>query len=527
MKRRSFIKAAPAVVLPALVGGYSIKAYGASPLVSALAGADADNDHVLVLIQLDGGNDGLNTVIPLDQYSTLSTLRNNVLIAQNKVLPLNGTTATGLHPSMTGIQQLYNDNKVRIVQGVSYPNPNFSHFRATDIWTSAADSNQTLTTGWIGRYLNYEYPNFPTGYPNTDAPHPLAVQIGSFISPIFQGPTANYAMAISDPVNFYNLVNGIQDPAPATPAGDELTYVRLIANQANQYATIVKDAANTVTSQGTYPSNNSLADQLKIVARLIGGGLKTRVYMVRLGGFDTHATQVVPGTTDTGTHADLLGKLSSAIKAFQDDIQGLGVADRVVGLTFSEFGRRIISNFSSGTDHGAAAPCILFGNKVIPGILGANPNISASTGVNDNLPMQYDFRSIYTSLLQDWFCVPKTVVDASITLQNFQLLPLVNPSGCYPASVHDLNSKAGIQLIKSYPNPFVEKAKIEFTTGGGHTLIEVYDGAGKHIKTLIDQDLTAGNYVVDFRSEDALPGLYYARLQNGVMSQVVGMSLVR
>jgi len=292
------------------------------------------------------------------------------------------------------------------------------------------------------------------------------------------------------------------------------------------YTQVIKTAATNVPTQGTYPTNNSLADQLKIVAQLIAGGLKTRVYLVNLGSFDTHSGQVAAGATETGDHAKLLGKLSTAIKAFQDDIQGLGVADRVVGMTFSEFGRRIVSNYSVGTDHGAAAPLFVFGNKVVPGILGTNPTISASSTVNDNLPMQYDFRSVYTSLMQDWFCVPKATADSSILLQNFQSLPLVNAGGCTTA-IHEINAKAGIQLIRNYPNPFVEKTKIEFTTSGRQTLVQVFDGEGRVIKTLIDQDMAQGNYVVDFYNENYGAGLYYARLQNGVIAQVASMVIER
>jgi uncharacterized protein (DUF1501 family) len=527
MKRRSFIKAAPVAVLPAFLSGLTLKAYGTSPLMSALAAENSNTDKVLVLIQLNGGNDGLNTVIPIDQYSGLSGYRSNVLIQQSKVLPLNGYSGTGLHPSMPEIQQMFNNGKVRIVQNVGYPNPNFSHFRSTDIWTSAADSNQNLTTGWAGRYLNYEFPNFPTGYPNATMPDPIAIQVGSFVSPVFQGPTINLAMAISDPTSFYNLLTGNNDPAPNTPAGDELTYVRTIADKTNLFANTIKNAANSVTSQGAYPANNSLADQLKIVARLIGGGLKTKVYMVSLGGFDTHAQQVNTGATDTGAHAELLKQVSQAIKAFQDDIQGLGVADKVLGMTFSEFGRRIISNFSSGTDHGSAAPLFLFGNKVIPGILGDNPQISGSISVNDNLPMQYDFRSVYASVLQDWFCVPQNTVDSTILLRNFQSLPLVDSAACNPTSIHEINNRAGIRLIRNYPNPFVEKTKIEFTTAGGHTLVQVFSGEGQLVKNLIDEDMKQGNYVVDFYNENYAAGLYYARIQNGVISQVASMVLTK
>ncbi|MGA9651537.1 DUF1501 domain-containing protein, partial [Pedobacter sp.] len=353
MKRREFLtKAMPAgVVLPSLIGGFSLKAFGASSLLSAITAANQETDHVLVIIQLNGGNDGLNMILPLDQYDNLTLARPNIILPKNKIIKLTGYN-TGIHPSMSGLAGLYDDGKVQVIQSVGYPQPNFSHFRATDIWLSASDSDQTIESGWAGRYLSNEYTNFPIGYPNTVMPDPLAIQIGSFISPAFQGPSVNMGMAISDPVNFYNLINGIQSPAPNTNAGKELTYIRQVSQQTQQYASVIKTAAGKVTKQGVYPTNNSLADQLKVVARLVAGGLKTRLYMVNIGSFDTHAAQVNAGSTETGTHAILLQKVSVAIKAFMDDLKGLGASKRVAGMTFSEFGRRIKSNASNGTDHG-------------------------------------------------------------------------------------------------------------------------------------------------------------------------------
>ncbi len=527
MKRRDFLKAAPVAVLPAFLNGLSVKAFGASPLMAALAGAN--NDHVLVLIQMVGGNDGLNTVIPLDEYSTLSAARSNILIPQNRVLSLQGTTTTGLHPSLTGLQQLYNAGKLHIVRDVGYPDPNYSHFRATDIWLTGADSTQVLSTGWSGRYLSYEYPNFPTGYPNTDMPDPLAMQIGYFLSPVFQGPAVNMAMAVADPSSIYNLVGGAPDPAPATPAGDELTYIRTVAAQTNQYAGVITAAWNSVTtSQLTYPTGNDLGDQLKVVARLIAGGLKTRIYMVSMasdGSFDTHADQVDSADATTGRHADLLTKLSQAVKTFQNDIQQLGVADRVVGMTFSEFGRRIISNSSRGTDHGAAAPLFIFGNKVVSGITGNSPTLPTNPTDNDNIPMQYDFRSVYASILTDWFCVPTTDV-STILLANYQQLGLVQNTDC-TTGVHEINQQAGVNLISNYPNPFTSATDITFTTAGGHTMIQVFDSMGKLIRTPIDQEMAAGRYSVRFENEDYATGVYYARFQNGMVQQVRAMIIAR
>ncbi len=528
MKRRDFLRrTVPATLLPSLLNGFSFKAFAGSPLMQALTSAVV-NDHALVLVQMNGGNDGLNTVIPLDQYTNLALARSNVLIPDTQVLALNGYTATGLHPSMTGMQQLFNNGKLNIIQGVSYPSPNFSHFRATDIWLTAADSNQVLATGWGGRYLNYEYPNFPTGYPNTTMPDPLAIQIGSTVSMALQGPTSSMGMAISDPTSFYNLINGVQDPAPNTNAGKELTFIRQVAQLSTQYSSVILSAANNITQQSTmYPAagTNSLADQLKIVARLIAGGLKTKIYMVNLGGFDTHSDQV-DTTTTTGEHADLLSKLSTAITAFMDDLAYLNIENRVLGMTFSEFGRRIKSNSSLGTDHGAAAPMFLFGKDVQSGILGGNPIINPVVTVNDNLPMQYDFRSVYASILQDWFCVPSTDLN-SILLQNFQTLPLIQSTACSNLGIHDQNQLAGINLISNYPNPFTSSTYIEFTTSGGHTLVQVFDNEARLIKTLADGEYSAGTYKVWFENENYGDGIYYARLQNGPIQQVRNMIIVR
>jgi uncharacterized protein (DUF1501 family) len=524
MKRRDFFRRTiPATLLPSLLNGFSFRAFAGSPLMQAITSATL-NDHVLVLIQLNGGNDGLNTVIPLDQYSNLSNARSNILIPDTQVLSLNGFVNTGLHPSMTGMQQLFNDGLVNIVQGVGYPSPNFSHFRGTDIWLTGADANQVLSSGWGGRYLNYEYPNFPTGYPNTTMPDPLAIQIGSNVSLAMQGPNTSMGMAISDPTNFYNLINGVQDPAPNTNAGKELTYVRQIAQQSALYSTVIVAAANQISQQSSmYPvaGVNSLADQLKIVARLIAGGLKTKIYMVNLNGFDTHSDQT-DTTPTTGIHADLLNKLSEGITAFMDDISFLGIENRVLGMTFSEFGRRIGSNSSNGTDHGAAAPLFLFGHSVQSGILGANPVIPTVVTGNDNIPMQYDFRSVYASVLQDWFCVPSPDL-SGILLQNFQTLPVIQSTACSSVGIHDLNQAAGINLITNSPNPFTESTYINFTTKGGHTLVQVFDNEGKILKTLVDSEYPEGTYKVWFENENYASGVYYARLQNGSVQQVRNM----
>ena len=521
MKRRDFLqKTLPgAIILPSLLNGLAVKAFSSHPLFSALLSPN-ETDKVLVLIQLSGGNDGLNTVIPLEYYSDYFNARNGIAIPENRILNLSGQPGTGLHPSMSGIQALYNSGKVNIIQSVGYPNPNFSHFRSTDIWMSASDSDENLPSGWAGRYLDTQYPGYPNNYPDSSMPDPLAIQIGSLTSLVVQGPAVNMGLSISDPSAFYNLVTGVQDPAPATPAGKELSYIRNVARQSNLYADAITDAYNNVTQQGNYPNTN-LSGQLKIVARLIKGGLKTRVYMVNIGGFDTHSQQVNTGDSTTGTHANLLNQLSDAMKAFQDDLQFLGIEERVLGMTFSEFGRRIKSNGSSGTDHGAAAPMFLFGANVNAGIIGQNPEIPAAATVNDNVAMQYDFRSVYASILTQWFCADSATVQSTM-LQNFQELPLVNGRICDPTPVNS----SGV-LISNYPNPFNTQTTIQYTSAGGHTLVQIMDASGRLIKRLVEAEMQAGTYAISFNASLLPSGVYYARLQNGSISQVRSMLVVR
>ncbi|MEO5996632.1 MAG: DUF1501 domain-containing protein [Chitinophagaceae bacterium] len=534
MKRRDFLKVTipTATILPSIISGYSVKAFGAtSPLIQALMGTTTDTDHVLVIVQLTGGNDGLNMVIPIENYNLYYNARTNIAIPENKILNLNGISKTGLHPAMTGLQSLYNDGKLSVIQAVGYPSPSFSHFRATDIWMSGSASNVELNSGWAGRYLDGEYSSYPNGFPNATVPDPLAIQIGSVTSLALQGPDVSMGMSISDPNSFYNFLNGVQDPVPDTPWGKELSYVRLVARQSQQYADVVKNASAKVPVQGTYPANNDLAAQLKIVARLVKGGLKTRVYMVSTGSFDNHAAQVTTADTTTGTHANLLKRVSDAIKAFMDDLKGLGVEDRVVGMTFSEFGRRIKSNANAGTDHGAAAPLFVFGKNVKSGVLGNNPAIPSNATVNDSVPMQYDFRSIYASLLSDWFCVKSGDLLPIMNNSTFQSLPLISGPSCNAVlaitGLDELNRAAGDQLIINYPNPFVESTKITFRSKGGKASVQVMDTTGRVIRLLTDKEYAPGVYTLDFNSGPLPAGTYYVRLQNGPFQQVRPMLKVR
>lgn len=414
MKRRDFLTAASASLLPVMLDGFGLRAMNRqSAFVQSLLETTALNsDRVLVIVYMNGGNDGLNTVIPLDQLSAYNSLRSNIAIPQNKILTLDSNPVTGLHPAMTGLRDLYNNGKLSIIHSVSYPNPDQSHYRSTDIWMTAVNADQTSTSGWAGRYLEDRFPGYPVGYPNAQMEDPLAIQIGYLTSPALLGSQQSMGIALNDPDSFYQLVGSGDTPSPTDipccDAGDLIAYIRKQQSLSIGYASEIKRAADAGKNLATYPDStakNALADQLKIVARLIHGGMKTKIYFVSLGGFDTHSGQVDSSDTTQGEHAVLLGKLSTAIAAFQQDLTLQGTADRVVGMTFSEFGRRANSNNSRGTDHGVAAPMFVFGNSLKHRTIGQNPDLANLTGQNGNkeVGMQIDFRRVYTDVLNDWF----------------------------------------------------------------------------------------------------------------------------
>jgi uncharacterized protein (DUF1501 family) len=531
MKRRDFLKrAVPVSALPFLVGGLSMRAYARSPLLDALVASVPYTDRVLIIVQMNGGNDGLNMVIPLDRYSDLSAARANILLPDTKVLPLTGTVTTGLHTAMTGMQAMFDSGKLTIVQGVSYPTPNFSHFRATDIWLTGADYNQTLTSGWVGRWLDEEYPGFPTGYPSTAMPDPLAIQIGSVLSPGLQGAQEPMGMAVADPNASYILPGG-SDVAPDTPSGHELTFIRNVAQQTQVYTTSVKTAYARATNIATYPTS-SLANQLKIVARLISGGLKTRVYVVNIGGFDTHSGQVDSTNHELGSHANLLGGMSAAIAAFQDDIRLLGSEDRVLGMTFSEFGRRIKSNASGGTDHGTAVPMFVFGKFVNGGVIGQSPVIRNTSGViNDNLDMQFDFRRVYFDILRDWFGSSTAELQGALVTPGFPL-PSAALGLISPGAVADVTKEESVprefSLRQNYPNPFNPSTIIQFELPRAASVtLEVFNTAGQRVAVLTEGDRPAGVHTMRFNGADLSSGTYFYRLRAGSFVETKKMSLVR
>lgn len=504
MNRRNFLRTGGILGLPFMASPLSA---GMTRMLEQLV--DPASDRVLVLLQLTGGNDGLNTLIPLDQYATLTGLRNNVILPENSLLGITDTQA--LHPAMTGMRNLFNDGILGAIQGVGYPDQNRSHFRSTDIWTSASAADEVITTGWLGREFQDKQPDFPENYPNEEYPAPFAIAMGSQVSQTCQGVGVNFSVAINDPFNVTSLSVGGDTPLPETPYGDELGFLRTTIAQTNAYGGYIQERVDTTGQSVVEYPDTRLAEALKNVAYMISSGLETKVYVVNLGGFDTHAAQVLATDKTQGNHAELLASLSDAMEAFQNDITAQGLGERVLSMTFSEFGRRIRSNDSLGTDHGSAAPLFLMGECVMPGILGQSPEISPEADVNEGVAMQYDFRDIYGSVLQDWFCLPAEEV-STVLGHEYTHLPILRLCG-EPNATNDLIANLEAEI---YPNPTSNRLVISFTSSGISTDLALFDTQGKKVRQVFSKKLEAGRHSFELDLAGLPKAAYVVRLQAGI-----------
>lgn len=385
LSRRTFLKASSLVslspVLPRILG---------KTARAAAAGPDA---RVLVVIQLDGGNDGINTVVPHadDAYGRS---RIKLRLDPKELHQLDDRVA--LHDSMRGAKELFDDGRLCVVQNVGYPNPDRSHFRSMKIWQTARfDQEQYDHYGWLGTALDQQ-----AGQANASA-----IYVGEEQTPVAlwgRRSSATALAAAQDLELTLNVQPGSQHHAG--PKQEEASLAPFVSKQVlSAYAAadeFARHSSQRAAGGSTYP-DTTLAAQLKLVSQLLQSGMHGRVFYTVQGGYDTHAAQ-------TYTHWRLLREFSGAVKAFLDDLKSVGLDDRVVLLAFSEFGRRLKENDSQGTDHGAAGPVFLAGKPVRAGLVGEAPNL---TDLDDgDIKMQIDFRQVYATLLDDWLSVDSKAV---------------------------------------------------------------------------------------------------------------------
>lgn len=383
--RRDFLKASSLVGLGATVPTFLAR--------TALAAPDASKpgakDTVLVVVQFTGGNDGLNTVIPYkdDLYASY---RPTIKVPADRVKKVNDSI--GLHPSLDGLAGLLEDHALCVVQGVGYPNPSQSHFRSMDIW-QAASTAESLTEGWVGRALKaMNCPAFHVAGNNETAPLALTgspARVPSITS------IEDFQLKLADKAG--KAV--IEDAAKTGSKSGLLDFVSKTA--LNTYASSQKlqEIGKNYEPKAPYPATG-LANRLKLCAQLIDAGMGARVFYVSIDGFDTHANQGGP----QGNHANLLAEVSAAITAFYKDLAARGHKDRLLVMTFSEFGRRAKENGSKGTDHGSGAPMFLVGGKVKAGAVGNHPSLKDLD--MGNLKFGTDFRQVYAAILDKWLGVP-------------------------------------------------------------------------------------------------------------------------
>lgn len=479
MKRRNFLKYSGALSMGSLALNNSwaspFATLGMLPLMNCM---DID-DRVMVIVFLKGGNDGGNTILPINQYDTY--INNRPLIGlkdsgTGAYVPLDNTLGLddqiGLNPAMSAFKSMYDAGKASVIQMVGYPDSNGSHFKSTDLWLTGGDGtseNFNLGSGWMARYLDTVYTGL-AGAPTEANPDPIGIQLGdrkpSFAYYSHEAEFLAANLTQQDPAGLYNLVQSIGTPLHGgvenSEYGDELNFIMSIENSTSVYAQRITDVFNSGSNSSvTYP-NTDLANQLKTVARLINGGCKTKLYLVHVGGFDTHSGQVQFGSPHIGSHANLLSNVFNSIGAFHEDLTTSGHSERVLTSTFSEFGRRMAENGSLGTDHGNFAPMFLFGDPVSAGVFGTNPDIGTLTS-SGNLysdQLQFDYRRVYKTLLQDWLGSSNQVI-SSVFANNHDKIPGIIETNynAEPTCYHDSLIRESVVKLKVFLESFYDHSK--------------------------------------------------------------------
>ncbi|WP_266368544.1 DUF1501 domain-containing protein [Tellurirhabdus rosea] len=382
MKRRDFFKQSALATAGTMLIPNFLKAYEAQAL-----GRKAFNGRVLVIVQLSGGNDGLNTVVPF-RNDIYYRERPAIAVAPGNVLKLNDEI--GFNPALQALRELYDDGVVTVLNNVGYPNPDRSHFRSMDIWQTASDSDQYLTTGWLGRYLDAACAGTAVR-----TPHRL-IEVDDTLSLALKGEHLN-GLAMLDPKKLHNQTNSrfVRELAAIKAADDEhnVSYLYKTLAETASSADYVYSKANVSATHTSYPASE-MGRSLKTVAELITSGVETSVYYLSISGFDTHINQ--PGQQER-----LLRQYAEAVQAFTKDMKANNRLNDVMLMTFSEFGRRLKQNASNGTDHGTANNLFLIGGGLTPGkVFNEAPNL---TDLDEgDLKYSIDFRRIYATLLRDW-----------------------------------------------------------------------------------------------------------------------------
>ncbi len=392
MKRREFLTKSALTTAGTMLIPNFLKAYELNQLGLTGIGAAPATGKTLVIVQLSGGNDGLNTVVPY-RNDIYYRERPTLAIPRDKVLTINDEI--GFNPALESLKSLYDDGLVTVINNVGYPNPDRSHFRSMDIWQTASASDQYLPTGWVGRYLDANCAGAATCQPHR------AIEVDDTLSLALKGSNIN-GLAMLNPQKLFNqtqngLVKGLANASHADKHGNVAYLYKILAETVSSATYVYDKSARTArpvsTTNRVYPANE-LGNRLKTVSELIQSGVSTSVYYISISGFDTHINQ--PGQQER-----LLRQYAEAVKAFMGEMKATNRQNDVLLMTFSEFGRRVKQNASNGTDHGTANNVFLIGGGLTPGkVFNEAPNL---TNLDEgDLKYTVDFRNIYATLLRDW-----------------------------------------------------------------------------------------------------------------------------
>ena len=548
MKRRNFLKILPPLgVTPFAVNGFSLRPFANSRMASVLASCEGVSDRSLILIQLKGGNDGMNMIVPVPQYDKYAQIRPTIRIAENALIQLDstlpGNKQVGLHPAMTGVKDLYDRGYAAVVQAVGYSSMNQSHFKGTDLWLSGGDSSfakNNLTSGWMGRALQAFYPDV-YGAPTAEMPDPLGIQIGDPNTSLGFHTETQHQNAINlsgqDPAGFYSLVQTIGGApvqnVPDTDHGHELAFIMGVEQGINLYSQRITQVFNAGTNAKTYP-NNSFANQLKTVARMIRGGSKTKIFLCQLGGFDLHTAQTDTVDTAAGNHANLLKTLSDALKAFFDDMDAMGLSERAMACTFSEFGRCAAENGTVGTDHGTLSPMLVFGKGVRPRVHGDNVDLNNLTNDNQVKNMQFDYRQVFGTLLQDWLGANPFVMEEAL-ITDFTKMFMVEKAftvspDCYIGGrpiIHDQFRPAAKMALS--PNPTGHHVEVTYESDYPFNARLSIHSMGGNMVASNPETVFKGTNIFYYDLNAVPAGMYFVRLedQSTGKAEVAKLSVVR
>ena len=543
--RRSFIQALGIAGSGSMMlGSNFLTASAPSPLTSAIAMAETDN--ILILIRLSGGNDGLSTIIPINQYDIYANARPNIYLPESKILRL--TDEYGVPTYMKSLESMWGEGQFKAVHGVGYEGQSLSHFTGSDIFANTDLSTTGFSgrdTGWMGRHFENLYPDYLSDFPGSRPEGPAAIQIGNYGSLVFEGEETNYAFVtnnidqleqIAETGLQYSVDDALFDDCMYS---DQIKFLRGVSNVTNEYAGKIHEAYMRGSNQIEYQTNG-FARQLALLARLIKGNLGTKVYMISMGGFDTHGNQPL-------AHERLMSNLSIAVDNFYDDLAFTQQDEKVLSMTFSEFGRRIFENGSNGTDHGKAAPTLFFGSGLNgSAFVGEHPSLDEPNS-RGNLEYTMDFRDLYATVLAEWLCVDIPLVEQHI-MDGYTYTPVNLGFNCSGVDFPEITYSDGNPTPPTPTDPTGENPNPELVNAivhkpfyptdstphiylempfSAHVNIQLFNIMGQYLGSVFNEMMLEGSTEINIR--ERLPsylasGKYIYRIQ--VQNQNLSKSIM-